>query len=170
MAVVVNILSRASAFRHDWPASCLGDGSGSAPPPLPFEDIGHQVPDTSQWLPGTYSPASNFEWTLFQCHEQSGPQQEYCKSVTPSPSLYFFYLMDLATSRTPSAIRYIVLTACKTVGLRLKVALASIVKRWTSGYLGYTLLWPLKTMMVIHSLGIDHITKSPWRCTITALE
>lgn len=77
-------------------ASCLGDGSCSAPPPLPFEHSEYEFSDVGQWGDGRLAHAGDMQWTIFQSDEQIEAQHTSLKSMQPSASLYFFYLVDLA--------------------------------------------------------------------------
>lgn len=77
-------------------ASCLGKGSCSAPPPLPTGILEYGVPGVSQFGYEPLAQACDIQWTIYQRHEQIGPQQACLKSVAFSPSLYFFYLVDLS--------------------------------------------------------------------------
>lgn len=76
--------------------SCLGDGSCSAPPPLPTGILEYGVPGVSQFGHEPLAQACDIQWTIYQRHEQIGAQQACLKSVALSPSLYFFYLVDLS--------------------------------------------------------------------------
>lgn len=76
--------------------SCLGDGSCSAPPPLPTGISEYGVPGVSQFGNEPLAQDCGIQWTIYQRHEQIGAQQACLKSVPSSPSLYFFYLVDLS--------------------------------------------------------------------------
>lgn len=76
--------------------SCLGDGSCSAPPPLLFGNSEHRLSDVSQLGYGRLAQACDMQWTIFQRDEQIEAQHSCLKSMDPSTSLYFFYLVDLA--------------------------------------------------------------------------
>ncbi|KAJ5559440.1 hypothetical protein N7513_001839 [Penicillium frequentans] len=74
--------------------SCLGDASSSAPPPNPILSYS----DTYVHQPITEPPlqTENLQWTIHLNEEQIHFQRDLLESITPSPSLYFFYMIDLS--------------------------------------------------------------------------
>ena len=69
--------------------SCLGDSFCSAPPLLLFEEL-------DQFGYEQLAQKHTIQWIICQRHEQNKPQQTWLKNIALSPSLYFFYLVDLA--------------------------------------------------------------------------
>ncbi|KAJ5455002.1 transcriptional regulator family: Fungal Specific TF [Penicillium desertorum] len=75
--------------------SCLGDGSCSAPPPLLFGNSEYGLSDVGRMGYGRLAQAGDVQWTIYQRDEQIEAQHTCLKSMEPSASLYFFYLVDL---------------------------------------------------------------------------
>lgn len=75
--------------------SCLGDGSCSAHPPL-LENPEYGLSGVGQLGYGRFAQVSDMQWTIYQRDEQIEAQHTRLKSMEPSASLYFFYLVDLA--------------------------------------------------------------------------
>ena len=76
--------------------SCIGSGSCTTRPPLPFGNLGYEMSDIGQSRHQRLAQALELQWTISQHDEQVIAQRTWLKAITPSPSLHFFYLMDLA--------------------------------------------------------------------------
>lgn len=76
--------------------SCLGDSSSSAPPPLAFENLAHPGQVTHEPASSPSTPISTIKWSLHLDREQIESQSTLLKTFSPSPSLYFFYAVDLS--------------------------------------------------------------------------
>jgi hypothetical protein len=77
--------------------SCIGSGSCTTRPPLPFGNMRNNMSDIGQSTHHGAAQACELQWTISQHDEQQAiAQRMWLKSITPSPSLHFFYLVDLA--------------------------------------------------------------------------
>lgn len=76
--------------------SCLWDTSSSAPPPLASPSITHTGPDIDQPMSEPPGRINDIQWTMYLDQEQVESQRTLLESITPSPSLYFFYMVDLS--------------------------------------------------------------------------
>lgn len=70
-------------------ASCLGGTSCSVSPPLSFPGL------ESEGL-GIHHPIQEGLWTMQMGKREMDTRRNFLKSLTPSASLYFFYLVDLS--------------------------------------------------------------------------
>ncbi|KAJ5626373.1 hypothetical protein N7510_002682 [Penicillium lagena] len=77
--------------------SCLGDASSSAPPPHPVPSLAYTGSSYNNEPINKPSVRINgLLWTLYLNREQAESQRILLKSITPSSSLYFFYMVDLS--------------------------------------------------------------------------
>lgn len=76
--------------------SCLGDASSSTPPPLAPEYLAHTVHNIYPLVSPPSAPISAMQWSIHLDREQMESQNTLLKSFTPTPSLYFFYMVDLS--------------------------------------------------------------------------
>lgn len=74
--------------------SCLGDASSSAP--LPNPSLSYSGPYAHQQITEPPFQIENLRWTIYLNEEQVQLQRDLLRSITPSPSLYIFYLIDLS--------------------------------------------------------------------------
>lgn len=69
--------------------SCLGSAFCSTPPPLLGPGLGSAGPDI-------HPPPNAHRWTIELGKKQMDSQRDLLQSLTPSTSLYFFYMVDLS--------------------------------------------------------------------------
>ncbi|KAJ5982088.1 hypothetical protein N7451_012188 [Penicillium sp. IBT 35674x] len=74
--------------------SCLGDTSSSAPPPNPVLSYSGHL--NHQPITEPHSQLEDLRWSIYLNEEQIQSQNDLLKFTTPSPSLYFFYVIDLS--------------------------------------------------------------------------
>ena len=77
-------------------ASCLGDASSSAPPPNLLSSLPYVGPYIHERMNEPSLQIEDLQWTIYLNREQMETQGNLLKSITPSPSLYFFYVIDLS--------------------------------------------------------------------------
>lgn len=77
-------------------ASCVGDSLCSVPLPIPFEEESLNQAKANRLLQDRAFRETQLRPTLFESinHLQKGPP--WTANCTPSPSLFFYYLVDLA--------------------------------------------------------------------------
>jgi hypothetical protein len=66
------------------------------PPIWPFESVDSAASDVHQLGHARLAQDGVFQWTIHQHHEQIEAQHRRLKHVAPSPSLCFFYMLDLS--------------------------------------------------------------------------
>lgn len=73
--------------------TCLGDGSCSAPPPLPYNVTDRKYPSRNS-SPERPTSTDDFQWT--QRPDEIEKRPAWLKTMPHSESFYLFYLVDLA--------------------------------------------------------------------------
>lgn len=76
--------------------SCLGDASSSAPPPTPMSTFSHAGTFTPDPINEPSLHIEDLQWSINLNKEQMESQRNFLKSIVPSPSLCFFYIVDLS--------------------------------------------------------------------------
>ena len=77
-------------------ASAIGQTLSSLPMPIPFEEETFSTPDVARLFEDDLYRASRLKPTIFQIESEVVDNQEWLADVDPSPSLFFYCLVDLA--------------------------------------------------------------------------
>lgn len=76
--------------------SCLGSASSSLSPPTPLPSPAHAESDSHQTNNETPTQVQNLQWTIHTDQRKMDSQRSLLRSITPSSSLYHFYMADLS--------------------------------------------------------------------------
>lgn len=76
--------------------SCIGDGSCPVGPPQPLNNSECSVPDLGKSGDEQQAQGCDVQWSIYLQQEQLKSQQTWLKAIEPSPSIYFFHLVDLS--------------------------------------------------------------------------
>lgn len=76
--------------------SCIGSASSSLPPPLPLPNLAHTGFDDKDTDDETRSQLHNLHWTIQMNPKRTDTKSGLLQSLNQSPSLYYFYTVDLS--------------------------------------------------------------------------
>lgn len=77
-------------------SSCVNYRSISLYPPVPYDDSVFQQPNLKELLGNTILREERLQWTIYASDLELGARNRWFKTISPTPSLYFFHLVDLS--------------------------------------------------------------------------
>lgn len=136
---------------------------------LPFTESHFRDPPVSQLLSDDSERVKVVSWTLFEVESQTSTRSEQLKSIEPSPSLYFFYQVDLsliANSITNRLYGTIILQAGrKQIEMRSNHALRCFIRGYSPSATNFNL-----PMAMVRYFALSHLkSKLALLCTIIVL-
>lgn len=97
-------------------SSCVDYRSISLYPPVPYDDSVFHLPNLEELLGNTILREERLQWTIYASNSELEARNRWFKIINPTPSLYFFYLVDLSILNHAAVTAVYSLTHTKNSG------------------------------------------------------
>ncbi|BCS21483.1 fungal specific transcription factor domain-containing protein [Aspergillus puulaauensis] len=77
-------------------SSCVDYRSISLYPPVPYDDSMFHFPELEELLGNTALREERLQWTIYASGSELKARTRWFQTISPTPSLYFFHLVDLS--------------------------------------------------------------------------